>query len=145
MTADPYNRTVRAFFDAPAHAGDVDGGVTHYVEDQGVRIRLSAAVRDGHVEALCHRVWGCPHLIAAVEAGCRQLEGKSAASLLKFGIGGLMTELEVPAEKTGRMLVLEDAVRSLGAAIDRQIVAGHVADNQVANNWVADKQTDSQD
>lgn len=122
MTSDPYSAAVRALFDAPAHAGRITGGVEHYVEDQGVRIRLSARVRDGHIESLGHEVWGCPHLIAAAEAGCRQLEDQPAASLLKFGVDGLMTELDVPAEKAGRMLVFEDAVRSLGAAIDRQIV-----------------------
>lgn len=127
MTVDPYSAAVRALFDAPAHAGRVAGGVTHYVEDQGVRIRLSARVCDGQIESLRHQVWGCPHLIAIAEAGCRQLAGRPSASLLKFGIGGLMAELEVPAEKTGRMLVFEDAVHSLGAAIDRQIAAGQQA------------------
>lgn len=120
MTSEPYSAAVRALFDAPAHAGRVPGGVSHYVEDQGVRIRLSALVRDGHIETLRHQVWGCPHLIAVAEAGCRELEGRAAASLLKFGVGGLISKLRVPAEKTGRMLVFEDAVHSLGAAIDRQ-------------------------
>lgn len=133
MTSEPYSPAVRTLFDTPAHAGCVAGGVAHYVEEQGVRLRLSAAVRGGLIDSLRHQVWGCPHLIAAAEAGCRKLEGEPAASLLNFSVDGLIAELGVPAEKTGRMLVFEDAVRALGAAIDRQIAGGQVANGRKAS------------
>ena len=55
--------------------------------------------------------------IAAAEAACAELEGRDAVQLLEFSASGLMQSLSVPVEKTGRILVLEDAVRSLGQAI----------------------------
>ena len=121
MSADPYNSTVRAYFAAPLHCGDIPGGATGYFEDQGLRIRLSANVVDGVVVALRFRAWGCPHVIAAAEAVCRQFEGRPFTDLEQFETDQIMLDLAVPVEKTGRILVLEDTVRSLGQAIQNRI------------------------
>ena len=117
MIPDPYNPTVREYFGNPAHAGDVENGATGYFEDQGMRIRLSAEVSGGVNVRLRFRAWGCPHVIAACEWFCRHLEGRPAADLDEFETGQIMQDLAVPVEKTGRILVLEDTVRSLGQAI----------------------------
>lgn len=117
MSADPYNRIVRAYFADTEHRGDVQGGAVGCFEDQGMRVRLSAQVSDGMITRLAFRAWGCPHVIAAAEAVCRQFEGRSAAELEQFETGQIMQDLAVPVEKTGRILVLEDTVRSLGQAI----------------------------
>jgi NifU-like protein involved in Fe-S cluster formation len=117
LSADPYNSTVRAYFAEAEHCGDVNDGAVGYFEDQGLRIRLSAEVEDGMITRLGFRAWGCPHVIAAAEAVCRQFEGRSAAELEQFASGQIMRDLAVPVEKTGRILALEDTVRSLGQAI----------------------------
>lgn len=117
MTADPYNGVVRRHFAAPRYAGAVDGGAEARVDDQGVRIRLTAAHAGGRIEALRFQAWGCPHLLAACDAFCGKFEGQSCAELLEFSAADLMQSLAVPVEKTGRILVLEDAVRSLGTAV----------------------------
>lgn len=117
MSTDPYSTEVRALFDDPAHAGVIDGGYSASVDDQGVRIELSAGIEDGALVALRFRAWGCPHVIAAAEAFCRDFEGREAATLLEFSSSGLMQSLTVPVEKSGRILVLEDAVRSLGNVV----------------------------
>jgi len=77
-------------------------------------LELSAAQAGGVLEAMRFRAWGCPHVIAAAEAACATLEGRPVAELLEFPISGLMENLAVPVEKTGRILVLEEALRSLG-------------------------------
>jgi nitrogen fixation NifU-like protein len=123
MSADPYNSTVRAYFAAPLHCGDIPDGPAGYFEDQGLRIRLSANVVDGVVAALRFRAWGCPHVIAAAEAVCRQFEGRPIADLEQFETDQIMQDLAVPVEKTGRILVLEDTVRSLGQAIQDRITS----------------------
>jgi NifU-like protein involved in Fe-S cluster formation len=117
LNADPYNSTVRAYFAEAEHCGDVSDGAVGYFEDQGMRVRLSAEVADGMITRLAFRAWGCPHVIAAAEAVCRQFEGRSAAELEQFASGQIMRDLAVPVEKTGRILALEDTVRSLGQAI----------------------------
>ncbi len=114
MSADPYSAKVRELFAAPAHAGELEGGQTVAVTDQGVRLRLSATSADGNVSAMRFRAWGCPHVIAAAEAICSALEGQPTADLESFTVADVMQNLPVPVEKTGRILVIEDAVRSLG-------------------------------
>ena len=114
MSADPYSAKVRDLFAAPAHAGEIAGGESVYVADQDVRLRLTATAVDGTIEALRFRVWGCPHVIAAAEAICAALEGRPVTDLENYTAADVMQNLAVPVEKTGRILVIEDAVRSLG-------------------------------
>ena len=117
MSADPYSQRVRELFATTPHAGVIDGGVIVLIEDQGVRLELSAKAVGGRVSELGFRAWGCPHLIAAAAAFCTGYKGQKVAHLQQFSAAGIMQTLAVPVEKTGRILVLEDAVRSLGAAV----------------------------
>ena len=117
MSTDPYNARVREFFTAPAHAGGLEVGASVLATDQGVRVELSASVADGHISALRFRAWGCPHLLAAAEWVCRHYEGEAVDALEKFPIARIMDDLAVPAEKTGRILVVEDAIQSLGRSL----------------------------
>ena len=117
MSQDPYNATLRDLFAAPAHAGTVPDGVRTLVEDQGMRVELSATVEKGQLAVLRFRAWGCPHLLAAAEWACRHYEGGPAAALENVPIARIMEDLAVPTEKTGRILVLEDAIRSLGRSL----------------------------
>jgi NifU-like protein involved in Fe-S cluster formation len=117
MTIDPYSPRVREYFANPTHVGELDSALAGYFADQGVRIRLTATVDDGVLSQLKFRAWGCPHVIAAAEAFCRQFEGRRVVDLEQFSSSQIMEYLAVPVEKTGRILVLEDTVRSLGQAI----------------------------
>jgi NifU-like protein involved in Fe-S cluster formation len=117
MTSDPYSAKVRELFADPGHCGDLEGAVVARVDDQGVQLCLSATHADGQIEALRFRAWGCPHVIAACEAFCLAGEGRPAAELCDFRAVEIMRNLSIPVEKSGRILVLEDAVRSLGRSI----------------------------
>ena len=117
MSSDPYSDEVRAYFANPAHCGDLDGGTVVAVDDQGVRVQLAATHDKGVLGQLRFRAWGCPHFIAACEAFCAAWEGRSVSELGIFGAAEIVTDLSVPVEKTGRILVLEEAVRSLGRTI----------------------------
>ena len=115
MTADPYSARVRELFASAAHAGDLENpAVRAHVNEQGVRIALAADIDAGFIVRLRFRAWGCPHLLAAAEAFCRGFEGRPASALQAFSAADIMRTLPVPKEKMGRILVLEDAVRSLG-------------------------------
>jgi len=117
VSTDPYSERVRELFARLEHAGDLADATSSELSDQGVRIRLAANHRDGQIQALRFRAWGCPHLLAACEAFCSDYEGRSASDLSGFQAGEIMRILSIPVEKTGRILVLEDAVRSLGRSI----------------------------
>jgi NifU-like protein involved in Fe-S cluster formation len=117
MSADPYSARVRTLFEHPAHAGSLEQGPQVLIEDQGVRIALAARAEDGRIRALRFRAYGCPHVVAAAEALCERLEGRPVTDLETFEAAQLVRELPVPAEKTGRILVIEDAARSLGKTL----------------------------
>lgn len=122
MSSDPYSAEVRALFAELAHAGDLSDAAYAELDEQGVRIRLSATLKEGRLQSLRFRAWGCPHVLAACEAVCRAYEGRPAAELEQFRASEIMGNLSIPVEKTGRILVIEDTVQSLGRSIcDRSV------------------------
>ena len=113
---DPYNRALRQYFVNPAHACDLPEEYTDILVSEagelslGAKVRLMLALEDGVIQAMRFQAWGCPHLIAAAEALCERFEGQPVESLAHFEPQELMQRLAVPVEKTGRILVLEDAL-----------------------------------
>ncbi len=114
MNVEPYSALVRSLFGNPVHAGTVESGRKAEIGDQGVQVELSAEIKSGTLRKLRFRAWGCPHLIAAAEWLCAEYEGRPIADLDLLQATEVMQSLSVPVEKTGRILVLEDAARSLG-------------------------------
>lgn len=121
ISNEPYNDAVRAHFANPAHAGDLAGEYDETLtadaseSEKGARIVLSAGINDGMISEIRFRAWGCPHLIAAAELMCTEKEGGPVATLADFSANRIMTRLSVPPEKTGKILLLEDALKSLSA------------------------------
>jgi NifU-like protein involved in Fe-S cluster formation len=121
LLSEPYNETVREYFHSAAHAGDLSREYPQVLESvaaesgQGARIALSVGVEDGLVGEMRFRVWGCPHLIAAAEWLCEQRESGPVSALKDLPLPEIMRQLSVPVEKTGRILLLEDALKSLVA------------------------------
>lgn len=117
--SDPYNAQTRVLFADPAHIGDLQNqyAQTALAEASesaaGAKIQLSIGLADGEVQECRFRVFGCPHLIAAAEYLCNRLEGGSLADLAGFRVAHCMEPLEIPVEKTSRILLLEDAIRLL--------------------------------
>lgn len=116
---EPYNKVVRDCFENPDHAGDLQGEYAQVLtsevmeSEQGARIVLSAGIADGMIAQMCFRAWGCPHVIAAAEMLCRDRENGPVSGLSAIDANGMMEQLSVPVEKTGKILLLEDALKSL--------------------------------
>ena len=119
MSIEPYSQQVRQLFANPWHAGSLEPAVTAAVDDHGMRITLFAEEAAGAVSQLRFQAWGCPHFIAAAEAICSAYEGRPVTDLEQFTAEELMQSLPVPVEKTGRILVIEDAVRALVTSLRR--------------------------
>ncbi len=117
MSMDPYNARVRELFAAPQHAGSLANAVRVENSAQDTHIEIFARITGGTIELLRFHAWGCPHLIAATEAACAEYEGQTASRLEEFSATDLMQSLAVPAAKSGRILVLEDTLHLLGAAL----------------------------
>lgn len=119
MDTEPYNETVRQLFAHPLHAGDLQAGYAPVysadvsASDAGCRVILAAELDGDVLVALRYRVFGCPHLIAAAEAACSKFEGGPIEALREFSLPDLLSRLAVPVEKTGRILLLEDAIGAL--------------------------------
>ncbi len=94
----------------PAEVGDeVVGEAGGPGREVWIRFRLQ--VRDGRVSRVSHRVYGCPHTLAAAAWLAERLPGRSRAELVPGTPGEWAGALVVPVEKLGRLLTLEDALR----------------------------------
>jgi nitrogen fixation NifU-like protein len=117
----PYNELVRALFENPCHAGDLKGSYTEILSAEasesasGAQVVLFAGIADGKIAEMCFRAWGCPYLVAATEKLCKDRENGPVSGLSAIDTNSLMEQLSVPVEKTGKMLLLEDALESLWA------------------------------
>ncbi len=120
-----YSARVRALFaelpnagPLPAPAGPVAAGEAIAL-DRGAWVRFEARCEDGRIAECRFRAWGCPHTLAASALAASRLSGASLAVARAIDATGLARELDAPAEKLGRLLVVEDAIHSLIAEIAR--------------------------
>jgi nitrogen fixation NifU-like protein len=116
-----YSPLVVDHFARPRNAGDfspdrrvVSGsaGSTQH----GARFALSAVIEGERIGAVRHQVYGCPHSIAAASWLSERLVGATRQDLQQWRWREAADALQVPPEKYGRLLLLEDAVRALETA-----------------------------
>ena len=115
---DPYSKRVRGYFVNPVHAGNVQKPYSSVVsatadDRQGNTIQLAAGIDGEILQELRFRALACPHLIAAAEYFCGRFEGRATMSLQEFDPWETVRELQIPPSKTGRILLLEDAIQLL--------------------------------
>jgi NifU-like protein involved in Fe-S cluster formation len=118
-----YNDIVRQLFAAPEHAGDLSTAcaqtlsATASESTRGAELVLVAGIDADQITAMAYRVRGCPHLIAALELFCDFLEGQPVSALEKPKIADITEQLSIPVEKSGRILLLEDAAAMLWSQV----------------------------
>ncbi|MGH8496753.1 MAG: iron-sulfur cluster assembly scaffold protein [Gammaproteobacteria bacterium] len=116
MTGSRYSRAVLESFDNPQHAGRAEGSGPELAVGRagspraGAVIELSLKVAQGSVRQARFRAFGCPHTIAAASRLAVAIEGLSVDALEGFDVRSLAAELDLPAWKLGRLLILEDAL-----------------------------------
>jgi NifU-like protein involved in Fe-S cluster formation len=125
MSEAQYHPLVIEHFARPRHVGRFASAADVIAAsagdpEQGVRFDLSARVRDDRIVAVRFEVYGCPHCIAAGSLLSERLHGSTQDDLRSWSWRKAADELDIPAEKRGRLLVLEDAVRALSAAWERK-------------------------
>ena len=114
-----YSPRVRELFEAlpasatlPAGPGAIAVGEAMAL-DRGAWVRFEARVAAGRIVDCVFRAWGCPHTLAAASWTALELRNRNPGAAGEIDAPRLMRELGVPAEKMGRLLVVEDALRSL--------------------------------
>ncbi len=83
---------------------------------QGTLFHLSARPQQGVLVAVHFQAYGCPHCIAAGSWLTERLAGATLDDLSAWSWREAANALDVPTEKRGHLLILEDAVRRLAEA-----------------------------
>ncbi len=118
---DTLSPLARRYFDALPGAGSmapgadvVQGSAGGPAAEAWVRFHLGINRRNGEgiVKAALFQAYGCPHTLAVMAWLTGQLPGRSIADLVPGTPSAWLEALEVPLEKLGRLLVVEDALRA---------------------------------
>ena len=124
MDGSVYNAAVAEHFRRPPAAAGVAISGSAGSSSQGAVVRFGA---DLEGECLCNvgfRAWACPHIIAACSLITERLEGSEADQLAGLNLAEMLQELEIPVEKTGKILILKDALRACHDGFKSRQVAG---------------------
>ena len=119
-----YSALVTRLFDAPGHAGSLPPGEGVEIRglagdrDQGTQVEFHARVAGGRIAAMVFRAYGCPHTIAACSLVAGELTGQPLEAMDAVEPRELAARLAAPPEKLGRLLVVQDALRSCRRAWD---------------------------
>jgi NifU-like protein involved in Fe-S cluster formation len=111
-----YGPATARYFEALQRAGELPDGLPGLVsgeaEDRTLHIwvRFQLQLQGGIVRLARFQVFGCPHAVAAASKVAEWLEGRSEAEARGLDAGAVCAELEVPVEKRGKLLRIEDAV-----------------------------------
>ncbi len=124
--ASRYSATVRTLFRELDGAGDLAGRRREGRERRGrrARSRRLGPVRGAHRRLSGSQTAAFGHLAARTRwrphrwwrGACA---GRRSPRLASIGAAGIARELDAPAEKMGRLLVVEDALRALLADLGR--------------------------
>jgi cysteine desulfurase len=79
---------------------------------EGTWVFLELKIDGGTVRNARFSAYGCPHTLAVVAWLCEALEGRPADGGIPGSPADWARDFEVPAEKLGRMLIVEDALRA---------------------------------
>jgi NifU-like protein involved in Fe-S cluster formation len=112
-----YSELTRRYFEHAACAGAATG-VDWFRGQAGSRergtwvqfdVQVRSAEPDGTVRAVRFLAFGCPHVIAVCQWVAEQAIGLAVDARLPESVQALRMRFEVPVEKLGRLLIVEDA------------------------------------
>jgi NifU-like protein involved in Fe-S cluster formation len=86
---------------------------------QNVWVKFIVGARDGRIEHVGYRAFGCPHLLAACDWLAERLSGQSVTALRHLDLTVIASELGVPRVKYGKLLKIEDALVGCADEIER--------------------------
>lgn len=80
--------------------------------EQGSEILFELEITDGFVKSARFSAYGCPHTVAVTAWLCEVLEGSRLDAAVPGTPADWAATFDVPTEKLGRLLIVEDALRS---------------------------------
>jgi len=127
-----YSELTRRYFETAGAAGVLSGECVGRgaagSRRIGTWVQFDIQVEPGHepqprIVAARFLAFGCPHTIAAAAWVCERAVGTFCAAALPEPAQALCRRFEAPAEKLGRMLVIEDAWAAAAAAAARVTIS----------------------
>jgi NifU-like protein involved in Fe-S cluster formation len=117
MDTPDYNSLVLELFERRPHAGRMDAATDVFIgrageQARGVEVQYWLKCAAGRVQATSFLAYGCPHAIAAASWWAQRVRGLKLSDAEQVGWREAEEVLSVPAEKRGRLLVIEDAMRT---------------------------------
>jgi len=108
-----YSELTRRYFESAANVGELTGagvfrGAAGSLEG-GTWVQFDLQINGGAVSAARFLAFACPHTIAVSAWLAEQAVGQKVKALLPEGVPELRDRFAVPVEKTGRLLIIEDA------------------------------------
>ena len=126
-----YNSLTTRHFENPAHTGVLTGaGVrrgTAGGRAQGTWVQFDVQVHEApdqadSIAAVRFLAYACPHVIAIADYVAQAAVGRPAAAALPETIDALRRRFDVPVEKLGRLLLVEDAwIRAVSPPYPRDV------------------------
>jgi NifU-like protein involved in Fe-S cluster formation len=120
-----YSPEVRRRLEQPERRGvrenAADAPVCGRADDRSLNVWvcMQVEVADGTVVAARYEAYGCPHFLAAADWIAASIEGRPVAALNEPVAREAAGALEVPTEKLGKLLVVEDALAACARAAMR--------------------------
>jgi NifU-like protein involved in Fe-S cluster formation len=117
-----YSELTRRYFEAATRAGTLPRAFRGAAGDraQGTWVQFDVQCAADTVTDARFLVFGCPHTIAAAAWLAEALTGTSARCGMPESVQALRERFDLPVEKLGRLLIVEDALkRALAAAIEK--------------------------
>jgi NifU-like protein involved in Fe-S cluster formation len=124
--SQPYSSVVEEHFTHPRQVGTLTGHFETVLSgaagqrEHGTEVVFHIGVNDERIGELAFQAFGCPHTIAACSVLTELLVGRPVDSLDDVRPDELAALIGLPVEKTGRMLVIEDALRKCREAWDNR-------------------------
>lgn len=112
-----YSNLTWQHFNNPACAGVLTGAAVRRgaagSRAQGLWVQFDVQIGSRHQESIVEAVrflaYACPHVIAVADWVAQKAAGGSTEPVLPEGVPALRERFEVPIEKLGRLLIVEDA------------------------------------
>lgn len=108
-----YNEATTHYFRTAATAGVLTGPDVHRgaagARERGTWVQFDVLIGDGIIREARFLAFGCPHTIAVAAWVAQHAVGRGPHAELPEGLPELSRRFDVPVEKRGRLLIVEDA------------------------------------
>jgi len=126
VNGDAYSPQVVELFERLPFAGQMEVGPSVFMgvggeRVQGAEVRYWIKCSGGRIQAISFQAYGCPHTIAAAAWVAQHARGMAVAEVEHARWLKAERALELPAEKRGRLLIVEDALRAAAKAAAKNV------------------------